>query len=186
MKKLSRVVLLLLFVALQSGCTDTQTATLPVKGEAMPSFSMLNLSEKSDSSQDLFEDKVVVLNIWATWCPPCRQEMPDLIRLSEMLPKDKFVVIGLAADNNIEVVQQFVKEHHISFPIYWDKAGNSIVAKTLGVARFPETFVINRKGVYVEKIVGAFPWADPQMLTILNGIYETGHIPEEGSQGGKS
>jgi len=167
---------LLLLVSL-SACSEDKVTALPEKGKAMPSFSMTSLSGEKIRSTNLFKDKVVVLNIWATWCPPCRNEMPDLIKLSEMLPKDKFLVVGLATDQGIQQVQDFVTEHHVSFPIYWDKGGKAIVSDVLGVTRYPETFVLNRKGVFVEKVVGGFPWSDPQMKTILQAIYDTGGIP---------
>jgi len=167
----------LFFLTVLSGCSDNQVNTLPEKDKPMPSFSMLSLSGGKVSSTELFKDKVVVLNIWATWCPPCRDEMPDLVKLSTMLPQDKFLVVGLATDKNLQHVQGFVKEHGVSFPIYWDDGGKAIAADVLGVTRYPETFVLNRKGILVEKVVGGFPWAAPQMRKILTAIYETGGVP---------
>ena len=172
--------MLSLTALLLAGCSASDQLTLPMKGKSMPELQLTNLAGETVSSHDLFAHKVVIFNVWATWCPPCRQEMPDLIRLSEMLPRDKFLVVGLAADNNAEDVRAFIKQQKIPFPIYWDKGGKTIAAAKLGVFKYPETFVINRNGIYVEKVNGAFPWADPQMLEILNGIYNTGKVPASG------
>jgi len=177
MKYLMKWAAALFLLTILSGCSENQVKTLPEKGKLMPSFTMISLSGEKVSSAELFQDKVVVLNIWATWCPPCRDEMPDLVKLSTMLPQDKFLVVGLATDQSLQHVQDFVKEHGVSFPIYWDDGGKAIAADVLGVARYPETFVLNRKGMLVEKVVGGFPWAAPQMRKILTAIYETGGVP---------
>jgi len=150
---------------------------LPVKGKPMPHFQMTRLDGKQVSSHSQFVGKVIILNVWATWCPPCRKEMPDLIRLSRLLPANKFAVIGLSVDNNADDVRAFIKKHKIPFPIFWDKGGNQIGASVLGVFKYPETFIINRRGIYVSKVVGGFPWGSPRTVAILNSIYKTGEIP---------
>ena len=144
----------------------------------MPTFQMQRLDGKAVDSHTQFAGKVIILNVWATWCPPCRKEMPDLVRLSRLLPSNKFTVIGLAADNNPDDVRAFIKDQHIPFPIFWDKGGKQLAGPQLGVFKYPETFIINRRGVYVEKIIGGFPWASPRTVAILNSIYKTGKIPE--------
>ncbi|MDQ6992412.1 MAG: TlpA disulfide reductase family protein [Mariprofundus sp.] len=171
----------MMFVGLLSGCSvdpDGSTPTLPVKGQAMPVFNMDTLDGKQVDSHKLFAGKVIILNVWATWCPPCRKEMPDLIRLSRLLPANKFMVVGLAADDQAEDVRTFIKEKHIPFPIYWDKGGKQVAGPQLGTYKFPETYIINRRGIYVEKVIGGFPWASPKTVAILNAIYNTGNIPE--------
>ncbi|MDQ6953280.1 MAG: TlpA disulfide reductase family protein [Mariprofundaceae bacterium] len=177
MKSYVFLVMSLSLAVFLSGCSDEKVMALPEKGKVMPVFTMISLSGEKISSKALFKDKVVVFNVWATWCPPCRDEMPDLIKLSEMLPKDKFLVVGLATDQMLQHVKDFVKEHHVSFPIYWDDGGKAIALDVLGVARYPETFVLNRKGVLVERVVGGFPWASPQIKVILEAIYNTGAVP---------
>jgi len=171
--------------ALLSACSAEQQggSGLPVKDKAMPVFQMTTLDGKQVSSRDQFAGKVVIFNVWATWCPPCRKEMPDLIRLSRLLPSNKFAVVGLSVDNNADDVRAFIKKNHIPFPIFRDKGGTQVAAPILGVYRYPETFVINRRGIYVDKIVGAFSWASPQVIGLLNYIYKTGHAPEPTKKG---
>ncbi len=173
------MLVLLALGALLSACSAAgeQGGGLPVKGKAMPVFQMTTLDGKPVSSHSQFVGKVIILNVWATWCPPCRKEMPDLIRLSRLLPANKFTVIGLSVDNNADDVRDFIKEQNIPFPIFWDKGGKQVGGPVLGVFKYPETFIINRRGIYVEKVVGGFPWQSPRTVAILNSVYKTGEIP---------
>jgi len=178
MKKLLWLSLLSLLLASCSAPEQQDGGGLPVKGKAMPEFQMTTLGGKQLNSHSQFAGKVIILNVWATWCPPCRKEMPDLIRLSRLLPANKFTVMGLSVDNNADDVRAFIKEYHIPFPIFWDKGGKQVAGPILGTFKYPETYIINRRGVYVEKVVGGFPWASPRTVAIMNAIYKTGKIPE--------
>jgi len=178
---IKQLLYLLMLGFLLPACSSTDQqggSSLPVKGKAMPVFQMNTLDGKQVKSHDVFAGKVIVLNIWATWCPPCRKEMPDLIRLSRLLPANKFTVIGLAADENDDDVLAFIDKQHIPFPIFWDKGGKQVTGPKLGTFKYPETFIINRRGILVEKVIGGFPWASPRTVSIMNSIYKTGKIPE--------
>lgn len=184
MKKLLAMMMLSAMLAACSAGGEQGGGSLPVKGKAMPEFTMQALDGKPVASHAQFAGKVTILNVWATWCPPCRKEMPDLIRLSRLLPSNKFTVIGLAADENSADVHAYIEKAAIPFPIFWDKGGKQVAAPVLGTFKYPETYVINRRGVLVEKVIGGFPWASPQMVAILNTIYKTGKVPESPEEGG--
>ena len=160
---------------------DKPQATV-AKGAPLPDIQLLTVGGKIEQSRTAFSDKVVVLNLWATWCPPCRKEMPDLIRLSKLLPPDKFVVAGLSIDNSLEDVQSYINEMNIPFPMYWDVGGQQLAVPVFKALRYPETFVFNRQGVLVEKVTGAFPWASPEIVSVLESIYNTGKVPPIGQQ----
>ncbi len=181
MSRMKKLLWLSLLGALLASCSAAEQQDgggLPVKGKAMPEFQMSTLDGKQVKSHSQFAGKVIILNVWATWCPPCIKEMPDLIRLSRLLPANKFSVIGLSVDNNADDVRAFIKEYHIPFPIFWDKGGKQVAGPRLGTFKYPETYIINRRGVYAEKIIGGFPWASPRTVSIMNSIYKTGKIPE--------
>ncbi|OIO74125.1 MAG: hypothetical protein AUJ57_02875 [Zetaproteobacteria bacterium CG1_02_53_45] len=167
----------LLATALLAGCSNDTEQAIATKGVKMPAFQMQSLAGDMVDSQQLFAGKVVVLNAWATWCPPCRKEMPDLVQLSRLLPDDKFVVVGISVDNNPDDVKNFVAEQKVTFPMFWDKGGEKIAAPIFKSFRFPETFILNREGVVVERIAGTLPWADPETVAALHGIYDTGKLP---------
>jgi len=159
-----------------SGCSEETVAVAKI-GEKMPPFQMMSLSGEMVDSQKLFAGKVVVFNAWATWCPPCRKEMPDLQRLSQLLPADKFLVAGLSVDNNLEDVKSFVSEQNVTFPMFWDEGGSKISNPIIRSFRFPETYILNADGIIVEKVAGAFPWASPEIIGILKVIQKTGKAP---------
>jgi len=175
-----RFALLLLAIGWLLGACSNETVKQPTSvsiGNHLPTIQLLSTSGVVTDSKTLFADKVVILNLWATWCPPCRKEMPDLIRLSELLPKDKFLVVGLSIDNNLEDVQSYINEMNIPFPMFWDTGGQQIAAPILKAFRYPETFVFNRKGVLVEKVTGIFPWSSPEIIAVLKDIQRTGKVP---------
>jgi len=178
-----RLATAVLAASLLLSCSETSKPEASVSiGSPLPDIQLLTVSGKIEQSRSKFSDKVVVLNLWATWCPPCRQEMPDLIQLSKLLPEDKFVVAGLSIDNSLEDVQSYIGEMNIPFPMYWDVGGQQLAVPIFKAFRYPETFVFNRQGVLVEKVTGAFPWASPEIVSILESIYSTGKIPPIGSQ----
>ncbi len=125
---LRRHVILLAMMLALGGCIERPDPNVD-KGDALPEMKLRDLSGTVIHSGELFAGKVVVLNIWATWCPPCRKEMPDLIRLSRILPNDRFMVAALSVDNNPDDVRAFVDEHGIDFPVFVDPGGKGIVKK---------------------------------------------------------
>ncbi len=163
-----------------SACSEGDAPAAAKIGEKLAPFKIQALSGEVVDSSTLFAGKVVVLNLWATWCPPCRQEMPDLERLSRLLPADKFMVAGISVDNNLDDVKAFVAEQGLSFPMYWDQGGSAIASPIFRSFRFPETYILNADGVVVEKVAGAFPWASPEIIGILKAIQKTGAVPSEG------
>jgi thiol-disulfide isomerase/thioredoxin len=172
-----RFALLLLAIGLLLGACGNEVEKKPTSvkiGDTLPAIQLLSISGEVADSEPLFKDKVVILNLWATWCPPCRKEMPDLVRLSELLPKDKFLVIGLSIDNNLGDVQKYMSEIDIPFPMFWDTGGRKIASPIFKAFKYPQTFVFNRKGVLVEKVLGIFPWASPEAIAMLEEIQRTG------------
>ena len=99
--------------------------------------------------------KVIFLNFWATWCPPCRKEIPDIIELSKEFSEDELVVLGVSMDRDdqaFNTVSKFVRLKNIPYPII---VGNDKVAEAYdGIGAIPTTFIINADGTINEKIVG--------------------------------
>ncbi len=172
------VLLWALFLGGCSGSGEGDTAATRLgKGAVFPELVMRDLSGGVGNSKELFRNKVVVLNVWATWCPPCRKEMPDLIALSRRLPAKDFLVIGLSVDEDLRVLQEYIDANGVSFPIYWDQGGRAIAADRLGVFKYPETFILNRDGVLVERVIGAYPWNAEETVNTLHYIAEHGKLP---------
>ena len=124
-----------------------------------------------------FRGKVVLLNIWATWCPPCRREMPSLDRLQSKLGGPDFEVAALSIDRaGIEVVRRFYAEIGIrNLAIYIDSSGKA--SRELGTVGVPSTLLIDREGRELGRLAGAAEWDAPEMVAfigrVVSGIKET-------------
>ncbi|MDA2914549.1 TlpA family protein disulfide reductase [Acidobacteriia bacterium AH_259_A11_L15] len=110
--------------------------------------------------------QVVLLNFWATWCPPCVAEMPSLQRLHERLRDRGLFVLGVSVDADADAYEEFLRTHRITFANYRDPEGR--VSTLYGTFMYPETYIIDREGRLVRKIIGPLEWDDPDMIDFLN------------------
>lgn len=118
-----------------------------------------------------FRGKFVLLNIWATWCPPCRKEMPALDRLQKQLGGPDFEVVALSIDQgqqSLYLVQEFYLQTGIkSLGIYMDSSGDA--SRGLGVAGLPTTLLIDREGREIGRKIGPAEWDSPEIITLIPG-----------------
>jgi len=143
---------------------NTQSTQDTSKGIKAPDFTLTRVNGQKFHLSDHF-GKVIVLNVWATWCPPCRREIPDFVELQKELGSKGLLIVGVSVDKKGEsVVKPFAKKHHMNYPVMVD---NGIVSKEYGPFKYvPTTFVIGRDG-YVKGY-------QPGMLTkdILKPVLE--------------
>jgi len=110
-----------------------------------------------------YKGKVVFLNIWATWCPPCREEMPSMEKLYQKLKGEDFEILAVSIDVlGARAVAPFMKEYKLSFPALLDPEGT--VQRLYGTTAIPESFIIAKDGVIVSKVTGAKDWASPDTI----------------------
>lgn len=114
-----------------------------------------------------FEGKVVLLNLWATWCPPCRKEMPALDHLQAALGGPGFEVVALSIDRaGVEPVRRFYGETEVKhLGIYLDTSGKAL--RGLGAVGLPTTLLLDREGREVGRLVGPAVWDTPEMVAFL-------------------
>ena len=131
----------------------------PMRGKPVPSFALPDLNGKI-VTMDQHRGKIVFINIWATWCAPCREEMPSMQALYNKLKGDKFEMLAISIDEDgIKSVGPFVEEFGLTFPILLDPSGEtSKKFKTTGV---PETFIIDKQGVIIYHSLGPEQWDRP-------------------------
>ncbi len=117
--------------------------------------------------------KVVVLNFWASWCPPCVEEAPSLNRLHKYIESRNGLVLGVAADEDAYAFSKFVIDQGITFPTYRDpgtKEHSSPIALSYGSPMIPETYVIDRHGKIARKIIGPQIWDSPEMRAYFDAL----------------
>jgi cytochrome c biogenesis protein CcmG/thiol:disulfide interchange protein DsbE len=127
----------------------------------------LTLAGKSEHLSDL-KGKVVVLNFWATWCPPCVEETPSLNRLQKYIDSRGGMVLGVSVDEDGAAYEKFLKDQSVVFPTYRDTSKKS--AADYGTSLYPETYIIDRHGKIARKIVGAQQWDSAEMLQYFDAI----------------
>ena len=110
--------------------------------------------------------RVVVLNLWATWCAPCVEELPSLLELQRRLPS--LAVVGVSTDQDDAVYRRFLVQHHVDLLTVRDADGR--INALYGTVKIPETYIIDRKGVLRRKFIGAQTWTSPQILDYLNHL----------------
>ncbi len=132
-----------------------------IPGSAAPAFTLTDVYGKKVSLSD-FRGDVVILNFWATSCGPCKAEMPSLNKLFLELKNKGLAVIAISVDLSEKPVISFISEKKLAFHVLMDK-NKEVFFDSYAVIGLPATFIIDRKGVIVEKIMGEQAWDSPQM-----------------------
>lgn len=118
-----------------------------------PDFTLERLDREGELALSSLEGKAVVLNVWASWCIPCKEEAPFLEQVWRQHRKQGLVVVGLDAKDFRRDARRFVRRFGLTFPIVYDGPGDTLGG--YGVTGFPETFVLDREGTVVEAFAGA-------------------------------
>lgn len=165
MRKLTYLILVTLLVVF-TGCSKVQP--LPKEGSVAPDFTLKDLSGRDVRLRDL-QGKLVLVNFWATWCPPCRGEVPSMVKLNEVMAGKPFQMLAISIDEGgREAVESFFRTSGAKLPVLLDTEQK--VSKTYGTTGVPETFVVDKKGVILKKVVGAMDWSDPQVIQFLDDV----------------
>jgi thiol-disulfide isomerase/thioredoxin len=138
-------------------------------GGVAPGFAAADLATGERSGLAAYRGRVVLLNVWATWCHPCRMEMPSMERLHRRFAGTDFHVVAVSVDReDARVVREFVRDMGLTFDVLHDRAGDiQRIYQTVGV---PESFVIDRAGVIVKKVVGAAEWDTPATEALVRRL----------------
>jgi cytochrome c biogenesis protein CcmG, thiol:disulfide interchange protein DsbE len=157
------VVILLASLAL-SGCWS---GSRPSRiGMAAPDFTVRDSQRAVTLSQ--LKGQVVVLNFWATWCPPCIEEMPSLMQMQERMKPKGVTVLAVSVDADENSYRRFLRDHSVNLLAVRDADQKS--NDLYGTFKFPETYVIDRNGVVRRKFIGAVDWMDPEVIDFLGKL----------------
>ena len=143
----------------------------PIKGnKKSPDFSLTDLNGKEVEIKQ-FKGKVIFLNFWATWCGPCKEEMPGLEVLHQQFREKNFVLLTISVDyEGIKPVQEFINKHQYTFPVLLDPQGETL--DLFEVKGIPTTFLIDKKGKMVGKAIGPRDWKSAEIVSLINLLIE--------------
>ena len=141
-----------------------QEITPPVEA---PDFTLKNLEGSSVSLKD-FAGKVVFLNFWATWCGPCRVEMPSMEKLWQRFKEEAFVILAVDLREGKEEVSSFIKDYDLTFSVLLDSRGE--VASMYAVRAIPTTYLLDSEGIMVGKALGARDWASEDAFDLIEHL----------------
>ena len=138
----------------EKASAEESPALAQAGGNPAPDFTLIDLNGQEVSHASL-RGKVLIIDFWATWCPPCIKEVPEFSDLYRTYSDKGFVMLGISVDRGSAVVKDFVKKNNVPYPVVM---GSSEVVNAYGpMPGIPTTFVINREGQIVEKAVGYRP-----------------------------
>ena len=146
-------------------------------GDPFPELVLPGL-DRDDLSISQLRGKVVVLNVWATWCAPCRRELPSLQRLGEQLDGERFEVLGLSVDDAKHEPREYLIDRKIKLVSYIDL--DMSIASKLGVQVYPDTYLIGPDGRLLMNIEGEREWDSPQVIAALEAAYAGDMAPLQG------
>lgn len=171
MKKRSLLCISLLLCLLFTACKGKKAEegkTLPEKGEIAADVTLHGLDGKTVTLSQ-FKGKVVMLNFWATWCPPCREEMPSMEALYQKVKGNPdFVILAVSIDKEADTVKDFMKKNNYTLPVFHDP--NQEAGAVYGITGVPETFLIDKKGMIAEKVIGPLDWTKPEVASFIQDL----------------
>ena len=133
-------------------------------GKVAPQFVMNDGKETVDLNK--LRGRVVVLNLWATFCAPCVEELPSLLELHKRMPN--LAIVAVSIDQDPEIYQNFLVKHHVDLKTVRDQEGR--VNALYGTAQIPETYIIDRNGMLRRKFVSAQDWTSPEIMSYLANL----------------
>ena len=164
MVQVSGAIGLLLSLLAVAGCYSNSRPSRI--GSAAPDFTVRDSDRAVTLSQ--FKGQVVVLNFWATWCPPCIEEMPSLVQMQQRMQAKGVTVLAVSVDADDGNYRRFLKDHNVSLLSIRDPDQKSNAL--YGTFKFPETYIIDRNGVVRRKFIGAVDWTEPDVIEYLGKL----------------
>jgi cytochrome c biogenesis protein CcmG/thiol:disulfide interchange protein DsbE len=133
-------------------------------GKAAPLFTVTDGAQTVDLGK--LRGRVVVLNFWATWCPPCIEELPSLLQMQQQMPQ--VTVAAISTDEDEGVYRKFLADHHVNLLTVRDdtEKANALYGSFI----FPETYVIDKRGIVRRKFISAQNWTSPEILDYLTKL----------------
>ena len=162
-----QVSIVLLLVLLAGAIFDSMRDKIVGVGDRAPNFNIVADNGRRISRSD-FGGRLLVLNFWATWCPPCIEEMPSLDEFQRRLAASGVVVVGVSVDTDERAYREFLQKAKVSFLTARDPAAE--ISAEYGTFRFPETYVIDSRGRVVQKHIGPEVWTNENLIRGIQSL----------------
>lgn len=148
-----------------------QLSHFPELGDSAPDFTLPTLKGESLRLRD-YRRRVVVLNFWATWCPPCIEETPSLNKFADEMTGQGVAVVSVSVDEDVRALEEFVSRYNLTFPVARDP--EQAVSSRYGTFKFPETYILDEEGRIAEKLIGAVDWQDGRIIEFVRDLSRRG------------
>lgn len=158
-----------------SACEEPLPPLKVSVGQTMPPLSVQDLRNQP-ATLKANPEKLLMINVWATWCGPCRHEMPGLQALVKRLGEDRLELVGLSVDMDEHVVREYLIENKLTFPSFLDR-DLSEVNGVLGLRVFPSTFFVSPDGTLVKVIEGWRDWEKPELVESIDVLLSPQPLP---------
>lgn len=174
-KKILFLIVLIAVVALavagyvvKGGKTEKTEKKIITTGDQAPDFRLPSLDGHTVGLADL-RGKIVMVHFWATWCPPCVEELPTLVKLYEELKGGDFEMLAVSVDEGgAAAVNSFLQKNRLVLPVLLDPGAP--VSHSYGTYKFPETYIVDRQGIVLHKVIGPADWRDPAALQFIRNL----------------
>jgi len=170
-KEITFLVLIIIFVSLLVVLILARDKTTIITvGDRAPEFQLPALGGSPVSLSD-YRGKVVMVHFWATWCPPCVEELPVLESLYQTLKSEGLEILAISIDKGEgSIVSTFMKRYGLTFPVLLDPEAS--VSSSYGTFKLPETYIVDRQGVVAYKAIGSREWTVPVNVNIVRNIID--------------
>jgi len=149
-----------------------RSANINVLGQRIePRNFTLPLLNGGNAALSAYRGKVVILNFWATWCPPCRVEMPSMETLYRRFNDQGLEILAVDVGEDALTVQRFMRNYGYTFPILLDR--DNRVSSIYGIEAIPTTYIIDREGKIISRIIGSIMWDTPQVITAFDALLKS-------------
>ena len=174
MRNFTSVLLTALLLAVGTGAQAELQSLTPIPNTPMaPDFTLDDLNGDAHSLSD-YRGRVVILNFWATWCPPCRREMPSMERAWQQLKKHDVVMLAVDVGEDLDTVYTFLADYPVSFPLLLDEEAE--VVRKFPVRGLPTSYVIDPEGRLVYQAIGGREWDEPELLEKVRALRESAQV----------
>jgi peroxiredoxin len=164
---IAAAVLLFLLLVAKEGPRATKVIR---EGDQAPEFRLSGLDGKQTGLSD-YRGKVVMVHFWATWCPPCVEELPTLDRMYRSLSGKGFELLAVSVDEGGEkTVASFMQRNRLTLPVLLNPGGS--VARSYGTFKFPETYLLDRSGIVRYKVIGPADWSLPATVKAIRDMID--------------